>query len=156
VSESSYIAKNGNDIYLYRIENDELHCEWRRPFDSSYEIYPISMFSSEFHVWNGRSDNVTKKIQRGGFFLFGAVVLYFSELQASFPYASFVLLILGIGHLYNDIHWACPAAWTIIKNKEGVSIVYILHSDKGTKNRSEFEERLSSVIINCGGRENET
>jgi len=156
MGDLEYIAQNGNDIYSFNIEDNVLHCRWKRPGDSSYEKYPLSILSDEFHVWNGRSNNVTRKIQKGGLFLIAAVVLFLAELPFGYPYISIVLLILGIGHLYNDIHWAIPATWTVVRNKEGVAIVHLLHSKKSSGNRVAFENVLSSKIIESKVVENET
>ncbi len=156
MEDLEYIAQKGNDTYSYRIEGNELHCKWKRPCDSSLENYPLSMLAEEFYIWNGRSTNVTKKIQRGGLFLVGAIVLLLPEIQFGYPYISIILLILGVGHLYNDIHWVSPATWTVIRNKEGIPVAYILHSTKGTNNRECFEEVLSSKIQESNKVDNET
>lgn len=156
VGDLEYTAQNGNDIYSYSIEDNVLHCRWKRPSDSSYEKYPLPILSNEFHIWNGRSNNVTRKIQKAGLFLIAAIVLLLAEVPYSYPYVSIVLLILGVGHLYNDIHWALPATWTVVRNKEGVSVAYLLHSEKGSGNRETFENALSSKIIESKEIRNET
>lgn len=144
-AKEELVVKDSGHYYKYYFDDHYFIREWRHGQDEGTMSISLDQLSNNFSISQGRPEGFVERLRIAGYFVAGAIIIYFSDYNESIPLLAPAFLIYGVSRIINMWSDVLPKTWTIIPYKSSGQTEAILHTESNRK-REKFEVALSKAI----------